>query len=178
MFMNRLCRVGRGFNVRAFSQSHKDDIEQLVMQYQLDAAFICHSSDKIAENIPQTTDNTVEVVVVDNFGSRIPIRGLIGKSLLDVIREHELPLWAGKSCGSLDYCTSCHVVVSNEAYDSMIQPDEDEAATCDIAFGASTTASSRLACKIVLERALDGMIVSLPPRSPTASRIDDYFSAN
>ncbi|WP_334150472.1 2Fe-2S iron-sulfur cluster-binding protein [Hyphomicrobium sp.] len=84
-----------------------------------------------------------------------------GLSLMEAIRNAGLPLEA--ACGGSLACATCHVVVSNEDYDRVGEPGEDEEDMLDQAFGVTRT--SRLGCQILLSPALDGLRLRLPARS-------------
>jgi ferredoxin len=65
------------------------------------------------------------------------------------------------ACGGSCACSTCHVIVENEAlYDKMAEPDDDENDMLDLAFGLTET--SRLGCQVVMSKELDGLVVKLP----------------
>ena len=65
------------------------------------------------------------------------------------------------ACGGSCACSTCHVIVeSNELYDRMPEPDDDENDMLDLAFGLTET--SRLGCQVKMTKALDGLRVKLP----------------
>jgi ferredoxin len=81
--------------------------------------------------------HSVQVTFVDTEGHRKTVPGLIGTSLLDVAREHDIPLYADPTCVGELACTSCHVIVSNEFYDHVPQPSADENEILEVAAGLS-----------------------------------------
>jgi 2Fe-2S ferredoxin len=52
------------------------------------------------------------------------------------------------------------VIVDPGWFDTLTPPTEDEEDMLDLAFGLEET--SRLGCQIVIEEALDGLVVRLP----------------
>lgn len=65
------------------------------------------------------------------------------------------------ACGGSCACSTCHVIVTDEAfYDKMAEPDDEENDMLDLAFGLTET--SRLGCQVKMSKELDGLIVQLP----------------
>ena len=65
------------------------------------------------------------------------------------------------ACGGSCACSTCHVIVeSDEMYEKMPEPDDDENDMLDLAFGLTET--SRLGCQVKMNKALDGLRVKLP----------------
>ena len=52
------------------------------------------------------------------------------------------------------------VVESQDHYDLMPEPDDDENDMLDLAFGLTET--SRLGCQVKMTKELDGLVVKLP----------------
>ena len=69
-------------------------------------------------------------------------------------------VFAGACDGSLA-CSTCHVVVlSQEVYDALPEPEEEELDMLDLAFGLTDT--SRLGCQIKLDKKLEGAVLEIP----------------
>ena len=66
---------------------------------------------------------------------------------------------AGACDGSLA-CSTCHVILSQEVYDSLPPPEEEELDMLDLAFDLTDT--SRLGCQIKLDKSLEGMVAKVP----------------
>ncbi|KAL5117357.1 mitochondrial matrix iron-sulfur protein [Pleosporales sp. CAS-2024a] len=82
-----------------------------------------------------------------------------GANLLDIAQAHDLEMEG--ACGGSCACSTCHVIVDDEAmYDKMDEPDDDENDMLDLAFGLTET--SRLGCQVVMRKELDGLVVKLP----------------
>ncbi len=64
------------------------------------------------------------------------------------------------ACGGGLACSTCHVILDDTDYDRLPPPEIEEEEMLALAEGL--TATSRLACQIVLTAALDGLVVRLP----------------
>jgi 2Fe-2S ferredoxin len=64
-------------------------------------------------------------------------------------------------CGGCLSCATCHVVVDSAWQDRLPPVGDDEDAMLAMT-AAERTSGSRLSCQIVLEPALDGLVVRLP----------------
>jgi ferredoxin len=82
----------------------------------------------------------------------------LGENLLEVAHSNEIDL-EGACEGSLA-CSTCHVIVEDQAYyDKIPEPDDDENDMLDLAFGLTDT--SRLGCQVIATEELDGMHVTI-----------------
>ena len=82
-----------------------------------------------------------------------------GDNLLDIAQAHDLEMEG--ACGGSCACSTCHVIVEDEAFfDKMNEPDDDENDMLDLAFGLTET--SRLGCQVIMTKELDGLVVRLP----------------
>lgn len=77
-------------------------------------------------------------------------------SLLPLPPHHRC---AGACEGSIA-CSTCHVILEPDVYDSLEEPGDDENDMLDLAFGLTDT--SRLGCQIKLTKGMDGMVAQLP----------------
>ncbi len=66
-------------------------------------------------------------------------------------------------CGGVLSCATCHVIVAPDWAATLPPPAADEAAMLEMT-AAVREATSRLACQILLQPALDGLRVRLPDR--------------
>ncbi len=64
------------------------------------------------------------------------------------------------ACGGVCACSTCHVILEPDIFNSLPEPSEEEEDMLDLAFGL--TGTSRLGCQIKLEKRHDGMKVQLP----------------
>jgi ferredoxin len=84
-----------------------------------------------------------------------------GDRLLEVAQAAGQPLEG--TCEGQMACSTCHVIVDKSWFDKLPMASEDEEDMLDLASGARRT--SRLSCQILLEDALDGLIVHVPSES-------------
>lgn len=82
-----------------------------------------------------------------------------GAMLLEVAQNAGQPLEG--TCEGQMSCSTCHVVIDAEDFPRLPPAGEEEEDMLDLAVGAVRT--SRLACQIVLDASLDGLIVRMPP---------------
>jgi 2Fe-2S ferredoxin len=85
----------------------------------------------------------------------------VGMTVLEAAEAHRIPL-EGACEGSMA-CSTCHIVIDPAWFNRLEPASEDEEDVLDAAFGL--TATSRLACQVVLTRALDGLVVTVPDYS-------------
>ncbi|KAM0328810.1 hypothetical protein ACHAQA_005224 [Verticillium albo-atrum] len=99
------------------------------------------------------------VTFIDKDGDEHKIGVCEGDNLLDIAQDNDLEMEG--ACGGSCACSTCHVIVADEAhYDQMEEPDDDENDMLDLAFGLTET--SRLGCQVKMTKALDGLTVKLP----------------
>lgn len=82
----------------------------------------------------------------------------VGLSVLEIAHRNDIDL-EGACEGSLA-CSTCHVIVSDDWFEQLDPPTEEEEDMLDLAFGLTHT--SRLGCQIRMTEDLDGLTVSLP----------------
>jgi len=81
-----------------------------------------------------------------------------GDDILSIAHEHDIDLEG--ACEGSVACSTCHVILSQEHYDKLPEPEDDENDMLDMAFGLTDT--SRLGCQVHMTRELDGMTATLP----------------
>jgi ferredoxin len=91
-------------------------------------------------------------------GSIREVAAQVGDRLLDVAQADGQPLEG--TCEGQMACSTCHVIVAAEDFARLPPAVEMEEDMLDLATGATRT--SRLACQIWLDDALDGLTVRIP----------------
>ena len=91
-------------------------------------------------------------------GSTREVEAQAGDRLLDVAQADGQPLEG--TCEGQMACSTCHVIVLAEDFARLPPASEMEEDMLDLATGATRT--SRLACQIWLDPALDGLTVRIP----------------
>lgn len=99
-----------------------------------------------------------KIIFIDRDNKSIEIDAPSGLSVLEVAHQNNIEL-EGACEGSLA-CSTCHVIVDSEWYDTLTEATEDEEDMLDLAFGLTHT--SRLGCQIIMSDELDGLTVRLP----------------
>ena len=89
------------------------------------------------------------------------VEAKVGDCLLDVGQAAGQPLEG--TCEGQMACSTCHVIVDKDWFDTLPRASEDEEDMLDLASGARRT--SRLSCQILLEEKHDGMQVHIPAES-------------
>jgi ferredoxin, 2Fe-2S len=99
------------------------------------------------------------LVVIDREGEEHLIEGTSGWSVMEVIREHDLPIEA--ACGGCCACATCHVYVDPAWLDRLAPASDEEDRMLDEAYQVQE--NSRLSCQIPFTAELDGLKVTLAP---------------
>ncbi|KAH6861417.1 ferredoxin [Alternaria alternata] len=100
-----------------------------------------------------------KVTFIDKDGHATTFEVADGDNLLDIAQANDIEMEG--ACGGSCACSTCHVIVADEAYyDKMEEPDDDENDMLDLAFGLTET--SRLGCQVKMSKELDGLVVRLP----------------
>jgi 2Fe-2S ferredoxin len=99
------------------------------------------------------------IVVTDREGAEHVIEGTPGWSVMEIIRENDLPVEA--ACGGCCACATCHVYVDAEWLDKLEAASDEEDRMLDEAYQVQE--NSRLSCQIPFAEALDGLKVTLAP---------------
>lgn len=99
-----------------------------------------------------------KIIFIDRDNKSIEIDAPSGLSILEIAHQNNIDL-EGACEGSLA-CSTCHVIVDPEWYDTLNEATEDEEDMLDLAFGLTHT--SRLGCQIIMSDELDGITVRLP----------------
>ena len=113
-----------------------------------------------AASVPSLTRralSTVPITFVEE-GEEITVDAEIGKTLLEVAHANDIDL-EGACDGSLA-CSTCHLILQQDVYDSLPPPEEEEEDMLDLAFDLTDT--SRLGCQIKVDESLAGMVATVP----------------
>jgi ferredoxin-2, mitochondrial len=95
---------------------------------------------------------------VDPAEDSITVDARIGETLLQTAHRFQIDLEG--ACEGVCACSTCHLIFSNDVYDQLPEPSEDEEDMLDMAFGLTST--SRLGCQVIVEECMSGMKVTLP----------------
>ena len=92
---------------------------------------------------PEDDENPVKFkFVYTKVNEEIWVKAREGESLLDVAHNNQIDLEG--ACESSLACSTCHVILEDEIFDSLEEACEEEEDLLDLAFGLTHT--SRLGC--------------------------------
>jgi 2Fe-2S ferredoxin len=100
--------------------------------------------------------------VTDQDGTEHNLPALAGWRVMEIIRDHDLPIRA--ECGGSCACATCHVYVDQAWANKLTPKNEDEDYMLDSVDGFDAK-RSRLSCQILMTEELDGLTVTLAPGS-------------
>ena len=95
--------------------------------------------------------------VTDRAGTHHTFEAIEGWRVMEVIRDHGLPIKA--ECGGAGACATFHVYVDADWLERLEPPQDEEINMLDEAFDVDD--NSRLSCQIIMNEALDGLTVTL-----------------
>ncbi len=101
----------------------------------------------------------MKIFVTDPDGKENELEGLEGWRVMEIIKDHGLPLKA--ECGGACCCATCHVYVHEDWVDKLYDMREEEEDMLDEAVDVKD--NSRLSCQILMSEALDGLKVTIAP---------------
>jgi 2Fe-2S ferredoxin len=99
------------------------------------------------------------IVAIDRDGEEHRIEATPGWSVMEIIRENDLPIEA--ACGGCCACATCHVYVDPEWLARLEPASDEEDRMLDEAYQVQE--NSRLSCQIPFREDLDGLKVTLAP---------------
>jgi 2Fe-2S ferredoxin len=100
-----------------------------------------------------------QVVAIDREGEEHLIEATPGWSVMEILRENDLPVEA--ACGGCCACATCHVYVDPEWLARLEPASDEEDRMLDEAYQVQE--NSRLSCQIPFREDLDGLKVTLAP---------------
>ncbi len=100
----------------------------------------------------------IKINIQNNDGSITTLEAPtdMGLSLMEFLKGNEYDILA--TCGGMALCATCHVCVV-EGFDKLSEISNDEYAMLDTL--PNITDTSRLACQLRLNDALDGVVVKI-----------------
>lgn len=99
----------------------------------------------------------MKIYVTDLEGEEHALDAVEGWRVMEIIREHGLPIKA--ECGGACACATCHVYVDEGWLSRIAEMREEEEEMLDEAFDLQD--NSRLSCQLIMDESLDGLKVKL-----------------
>ena len=100
-----------------------------------------------------------KIYVTDREGKDHELEATRGWSVMEIIRENDLPIEA--ACGGCCACATCHVYVDEAWLPKLKAADDEEDRMLDEAYQVQE--NSRLSCQLTFTDELDGLKVTLAP---------------
>ena len=101
----------------------------------------------------------MHIFVTDQDGKEHKLEALEGWRVMEVIRDHGLPIKA--ECGGACSCATCHVYVDDDWLEVLYPKRDEEEDMLDEAFEVED--NSRLSCQLLMSDKLNGLKVTLAP---------------
>lgn len=99
----------------------------------------------------------MHIIVTDQNGKEHKLDAVEGWRVMEIIREHGLPIKG--ECGGSCACATCHVYVDESWVDRLAAKRDDEDEMLDGAFDVQD--NSRLSCQIIMDESLSGLKLRL-----------------
>jgi ferredoxin len=112
-----------------------------------------HGGPTISKDAP-----TVHVTFLQPDNSLKTVSARVGETLLQTAHGNDIDLEG--ACEGVCACSTCHLILSQELFDSLPEPSEDEEDMLDMAFGLQET--SRLGCQITVTEEMEGVVLEMP----------------
>jgi len=112
-----------------------------------------HGGPTVAADAP-----TVNVTFLQPDDTKKTVTARVGETLLQTAHSNDIDLEG--ACEGVCACSTCHLILSQDLYDSLPEPSEDEEDMLDMAFGLQET--SRLGCQITVTEEMEGVVLEMP----------------
>ncbi len=99
------------------------------------------------------------ITYVEFDGTPHEVTAEIGISLMLNAINNNVP-GIDADCGGECSCATCHIILSDEWFDKLHEPSENEDAM--LGLNPERTDTSRLSCQIPVTEDMDGLVVTLP----------------
>ncbi len=97
-------------------------------------------------------------IIFKTEDQEIAVEANVGETLLMAAERAETPLFGG--CGGAGVCGTCHVFIEPSYLKKLNEASLDELDLIEVLPNGKM--NSRLACQIIINEDLDGMIVTIP----------------
>ncbi|CAM9831770.1 unnamed protein product [Chrysoparadoxa australica] len=114
---------------------------------------VLHGHDEGFEDAP-----TVEITWKKAGAEDIKTDAKVGMNLMRVAHMNDIDLEG--ACEGVCACSTCHVVLQEDVFDSLPEASEEEEDMLDQAFALTDT--SRLGCQVIVTEDMAGIEVELP----------------
>ena len=102
-----------------------------------------------------------KITYIEQDGTERAVDAEPGATVMETAINNDIPGILA-TCGGSCSCATCHVYVDEDWFERLPPPELEESDMLDTAHDLQD--NSRLSCQIVVSEALDGLIVTTPPR--------------
>ncbi|CAN0258477.1 unnamed protein product, partial [Discosporangium mesarthrocarpum] len=103
-------------------------------------------------------EEKINLTFVEEDGTIVEVAASPGQTLLEVAHDNDVELEG--ACGGDLACSTCHVVLPKEFYNTLPPKEEEEEDMLDLAWGLTET--SRLGCQIKVSKDMEGLVIKIP----------------
>ena len=103
----------------------------------------------------------IQVTYTDSDGNSRTVEAQEGSTVMETALRNSVP-GIDAECGGACACATCHVYVDPDWTEVVGKPEQMEEDMLDFAF--EVRPNSRLSCQIKVTAALNGLVVTTPPR--------------
>jgi len=100
----------------------------------------------------------ISISFVDKHGEKRLVKAYEGDDVLSVALANKIDIEG--ACEGTCCCSTCHITLSQDVYDKLDEPFDEEMDMLDLAPGVTDT--SRLGCQTILTKKLEGAQFQLP----------------
>ena len=101
---------------------------------------------------------TVSITFIQPDETSKQVKARVGESLLQTAHRNDIDLEG--ACEGVCACSTCHLIIPQDLYDTLEEPSEEEEDMLDMAYGLTET--SRLGCQITVREDMDGAVLQMP----------------
>jgi 2Fe-2S ferredoxin len=103
----------------------------------------------------------IKLTFIDSAGEKRTVDAEEGSTVMEAAIRNSVPEITAE-CGGACACATCHVYVADDYLERTGKPEANEEDMLDFAYAVQS--NSRLSCQIKITPALDGLVVTTPPR--------------
>jgi len=89
---------------------------------------------------------------------KLTVEAKIGETLLQTAQRNHIDLEG--ACEGVCACSTCHLIIDDDLFDTLSEPSEDEEDMLDMAFGLTMT--SRLGCQVKVSEEFRDTVIKVP----------------
>lgn len=111
----------------------------------------------------------IKVIFVGKNKAEVPVVARVGETILEVAQKNSVLLEG--ICEAVMACTTCHIILDKDVYESLGMPRPNEEDVLESAWGLTET--SRLGCQVSITKDFQGKKIFLPEK-----HVNQYLGAS